>query len=102
MLIHQPESFYLIGSNLPLPGMPSLLLNKIILGYVQQEDFHRKVPSAFNPSFIQAEFSSSRGERIGNINRCLLLPSSLIGSLAQMTWGNAGKEDTHGKNPPPP
>lgn len=28
MLIHQPESFYLIGSNLPLLGMPSLLLNK--------------------------------------------------------------------------
>lgn len=28
MLIHQPESFYLIGSDLPLLGMPSLLLNK--------------------------------------------------------------------------
>lgn len=109
MLIHQPESFYLIGSSLPLLGMPSLLLNKSSWDMSRRKIFHRKVPSAFNPSFIQAEFSGSQGERIEKIKRCLPLPSLLIWSLAQMTWGNAYKEDTaphtswHGvcRNPPP-
>lgn len=72
-----------------------LLLNKSSWELSRLEkDFHRKVPTASSPSFIQAESLGPQGERTEKIKRCLPLPSLLIWSLAQMPWGSAHTERT--------
>lgn len=86
--------FIWLGPISPSLARLLLLLNKSSWDTSRRKIFQRKVPSAFNPSFIQAEFSGSQGERIEKIKRCLPLPSLLIWSLAQMTWGYACQERT--------